>query len=332
MGTGEAGYYTRENGAVRRRLHRAPGDPRGLLLVGIGLVTLWSSRSGGERGSVATCGALLPSPSCSACTSRLPGRHRLRRHAHGAGVRADAELGAPHEDVAFTTSDGLRLEGWYVPSRNGATVIVFPGRRGRRRHAQDARRHGYGVLLFDRRGEGESEGDPNAFGWAGKRDVQAALAFLRSRPEVDDDRIGGIGLSVGGEMILQAAAETDGLKAVVSEGAGIRSVREAADLRGGTLDHDRWWSADDRWDGGLRERPASAGLKDLSAEISEPALFIYATPGQGGENLTPTYYEAAKGAEAALGGRRRAHGRDRRRAGGVRAAGRRLLRRRLAGR
>jgi hypothetical protein len=36
-------------------------------------------------------------------------------------------------------------------------------------------------------------------------------------------------------------------------------------------------------------------LADLSAEVSEPALFIYATPGQGGENLTPTYYEAAQG-------------------------------------
>ena len=30
-------------------------------------------------------------------------------------------------------------------------------------------RHGYGVLLFDRRGEGESEGDPNGFGWQGSK-------------------------------------------------------------------------------------------------------------------------------------------------------------------
>ncbi|MET0762559.1 MAG: hypothetical protein ABWZ63_09535, partial [Thermoleophilaceae bacterium] len=35
------------------------------------------------------------------------------------------------------------------------------------------------------------------------------------------------------------------------------------------------------------------GLKDLSGEITVPVLFIYATPGQGGENLNPTYYEAA---------------------------------------
>src|SRR5688572_31018626 len=55
---------------------------------------------------------------------------------------------------------------------------------------------------------------------------------LRARPDVDDDRIGGLGLSVGGEVMLQQAAETDDLKAVVSEGAGIRSVREAVDLTG----------------------------------------------------------------------------------------------------
>jgi hypothetical protein len=36
-------------------------------------------------------------------------------------------------------------------------------------------------------------------------------------------------------------------------------------------------------------------LMDLSAEIKQPALFIHATPGQGGETLTERYYEAAKG-------------------------------------
>ena len=41
-------------------------------------------------------------------------------------------------------------------------------------------RHGYGVLLFDRRGEGESEGDPNIFGWQGERDIHAAVAFLQT--------------------------------------------------------------------------------------------------------------------------------------------------------
>ena len=56
-------------------------------------------------------------------------------------------LGAPHENVTLTTSDGLQLKGWYVPSRNGAAVIAFPGRKGPQPHARMLIRHGYGVLL-----------------------------------------------------------------------------------------------------------------------------------------------------------------------------------------
>ena len=85
-------------------------------------------------------------------------------------------------------------------------------------------RHGYGVLLFDRRGEGDSEGEPNSWGWGGDTDIKAAIAYLQRRPDVDPDRIGGIGLSVGGEMMIETAAETDELAAVVSEGAGARST------------------------------------------------------------------------------------------------------------
>ena len=36
-------------------------------------------------------------------------------------------------------------------------------------------------LLFDRRGEGESDGDPNIFGWGAERDFNAAVAYLRTR-------------------------------------------------------------------------------------------------------------------------------------------------------
>ena len=90
-------------------------------------------------------------------------------------------LGRPYEPVGLTTSDGLKLRAWYVPSRNGAAVIAFPGRSQPVPHARMLIRHGYGVLLLDRRGEGASEGDYNAFGWAGERDLRAAIGFLQQR-------------------------------------------------------------------------------------------------------------------------------------------------------
>ena len=113
-----------------------------------------------------------------------------------------------------------------MPSKNGAAVIAFPGRSGSQAHTRMLVRHGYGVLLFDRRGEGKSEGDSNLLGWGGDKDILAAVEFLKTRPDVDPGKIGGLGLSVGGELMLQAAAETDELAAVVSEGAGTRQLSE----------------------------------------------------------------------------------------------------------
>jgi hypothetical protein len=297
MGAGEAGYYTRENGPSGDDFTGLLAIPAGLLLVTIGLVTLWRSRKGGSRVRRYVRRALLAVAFLLALFLLVFPVASAYVYTHSARAYVPTpQLGAPHEDVAFTTSDGLRLKGWYVPSENGATVIVFPGRRGPQKPARLLVEHGYGVLLFDRRGEGESEGDPNALGWAGTRDLHAALAYLQSRPEVDDERIGGLGLSVGGEMMLQAAAETDELKAIISEGAGIRSVRDAADLTGA----ERWttmpvWSLTTAGTALFASDLPPRALADLSTEISEPALFIYATPGQGGENLTPTYYEAARG-------------------------------------
>jgi uncharacterized protein len=296
MGVGEAGYYTRENGPSGDDFTGLLAIPAGLLLVGIGLVTLWKSRRGGGlirrylRRAVLAAGLLLglyfivyPVSEAYVVT------HSARAYV------PTPQLGVAYEDVAFTTSDGLRLEGWYVPSKNGAAVIVFPGRKGPQKAGRMLAHHGYGVLLFDRRGEGESEGDPNAFGWAGTRDLDAAISYLQTRPDVDEGRIGGVGLSVGGEMMLQAATEIDDLKAVVSEGAGMRSVREAVHLEGS----DQWVAAP-VW--GLVTAATALfasdlpppSLTDLSAEISAPVFFIYATPGQGGESLTRKYYEAAK--------------------------------------
>ena len=108
-------------------------------------------------------------------------------------------------------------------------MIAFPGRNGSQRPARMLARHGYGVLLFDRRGEGRSEGEPNSWGWGGDADVKAAIDYLQRRPDVDPERIGGIGLSVGGEMMIETAAETDELAAVVSEGAGARTFSEDMD-------------------------------------------------------------------------------------------------------
>jgi dienelactone hydrolase len=156
-------------------------------------------------------------------------------------------------------------------------------------------RHGYGVLVFDRRGEGTSEGDPNALGWGFDDDLTGALAYLRSRG-VDPDRIGGLGLSVGGEALLETAAETTAIKAVVSEGAGARSVREDTVHVSANKVLQVWFSG--VLTAGMAlfsDRLPPPNLKDLAGRIAQPVFFIHAKKGAGGEDNNPDYYAAARG-------------------------------------
>jgi predicted alpha/beta-fold hydrolase len=157
-------------------------------------------------------------------------------------------------------------------------------------------RHGYGVLVLDRRGEGGSQGDPNARGWGGEPDVAAAVDWLRGRPEVDPARVAGVGLSVGGELLLQAAANDRGLRAVVSEGAGMRSVAEQRHWPG-VASLLRWASpmvvetAAIAVLGGTGVPP---DLADLSARIApRPVLLIRALHGNEDEVLNRVYRRAA---------------------------------------
>ncbi len=224
----EAAYYGFNGGLTGDDFTGIAAILAGLALLVIGVVTLWRSRRTDDsrrrrylRRAAITLGALVLVTQLLFPTAIA----YVVTHTARAEVPAP-NLGAAHEEVAFTTSDGLRLQGWFVPSKNGATVIAFPGRSGPQKHTRMLVRHGYGVLLFDRRGEGVSEGDPNTFGWHGERDLHAAADYLRSRPDVDPARLGGIGLSVGGEMLIRAAAASDAFKAIVTEGASGQSIRD----------------------------------------------------------------------------------------------------------
>jgi hypothetical protein len=298
--TVEAVYYTRAVGPSGDDFTGLLAIPAALLLLGLGATTLWRTRrtDGNRPWRYARRALLVVAGVLVANVVVFPiGFAYVVTHTARAVVPPN-RLGVAAEDVAFRTSDGLKLVGWYVPSRNGAAVIVFPGRKGPQRQTRMLARHGYGVLLFDRRGEGNSDGDPNAFGWGGDRDITAAIAFLEHRPDVDPDRIGGIGLSVGGELMLEAAAKSDGLKAVASEGAGARAFSD--DLEQDSSEgFERWMAVTFSAvkTGALTvfaDRAPPANLKSLVGRIApRPLLLIAAPNSKHGEELNRGYYAAA---------------------------------------
>jgi hypothetical protein len=298
IAAGSEGYhYATEVGASGDDFTSLLCLPAGVLLLGVGAVTLWRTRrTDGSlwwrypRRALIAAAAFVPGFMVAMIALSYGTTHNGR-----AVVPAD-RLGVPHEDVTFETADGLELEGWYIPSRNGAAVISFPGRNGSQKQARILAKHGYGVLLFDRRGEGRSEGEPNSWGWGGDADAKAAIDYLQRRPDVDDDRIGAIGLSVGGEMLIETAAETDGLKAVVSDGAGARSYREerhyeqdaVGKVLGGLVGMTKTASI-----AVFSNHAPPASLRDLAAKVDEPLLLIAAPNSQHGEELNRLYARAA---------------------------------------
>ena len=293
----EGGYYTAKVGPSGDDYTGLLAMPAGLLLVGLGAVTLWRSRRLDDplwrrylrRSLLAVAGLVATVQLIGGLAFGYVSTHVMRPFV------PTANLGTGYEDVSFATRDGLQLEGWYIPSKNGAAVIAFPGRSGPQKHARMLADHGYGVLLFDRRGEGASEGDGNLFGWGGEKDIYAAVEFLRKRPDVDPGRIGGIGFSVGGELMLQAAAQSDGLAAVVSDGAGTRSLFEDLD----DIPSPGKWI-------GLPFLAAKSGavalfsntapppeLTELVPRIAPTPLLLIWAPNSGGENMNPGYYRLA---------------------------------------
>jgi len=127
----------------------------------------------------------------------------------------------PPEAVSFHTRDGLRLAGWFLPGSNGPTVVLVHGRGGSRTrvlpHADYLHRGGFSVLLFDLRYRGESEGEEATLGAKEVWDVEAAVRYIATRPDVDPERIGVQGGSLGAVSAILAAAETPEIKGVVAE-------------------------------------------------------------------------------------------------------------------
>jgi dienelactone hydrolase len=203
------------------------------------------------------------------------------------------EVGLPHEPVTITTSDGIDLSAAYVPSKNGAAVVVFPGAAALK-EARMIARNGYGVLLLDPRGQGKSGGD-NAR-WAGDRDLIAAAEYLQTRPDVDPGRIAGFGSSVGGEILIEAAAKSDAFAAVVSEGAGLR-IGESTDMLHGAskLMTPAFLTLTAATTVFSNHAPPPPLAERIGRIAPRPVFLIYADPGMGGEKeRQPDYYAAAR--------------------------------------
>ncbi|KAF9771380.1 hypothetical protein IL306_010985 [Fusarium sp. DS 682] len=136
-------------------------------------------------------------------------------------------MASGRRDVEFPTVDGLTLRGWfYSASGEGkhACIIMANGLAGLKEQflpnfAQRFQAAGYGVLLYDHRNWGASDGLPrsetNPIQTA--RDYSDAFDYVASLDEVDTTKIVYWGTSMGGGAVLHAAAFDKRIRAVISQ-------------------------------------------------------------------------------------------------------------------
>jgi len=146
-----------------------------------------------------------------------------------------AQAGLPAVQAVSFGAEGARLRGWYAPSRNRAAVLFVHGAGGDRSsllpEARVLARQGFGVLLFDLPGHGESDG---AIRWSEpeRTAVDEAIGFLARRTEVDPRAIGAFGFSLGGYVLAQAASRDARIAAVVLSGTPADPVAQVEHQHG----------------------------------------------------------------------------------------------------
>lgn len=181
-----------------------------------------------------TCSLLLGLVSgCNGSFYRPDGRLRTLR----------IELGVDSQEVWFPSGDGTTLYGWFLlanPDRpTRGTVIHFHGNAGNVtshvRLVSWLTEQGFHVFTFDYRGFGESEGSPSRAGL--HEDCRAAIAYVRSREDVDPDRILLLGQSLGGACALAAVADgaKEGIRGIVVDSTFDSYQELANDHLGGSF-------------------------------------------------------------------------------------------------
>ena len=133
------------------------------------------------------------------------------------------------EDVTFPAADGVLLRGWFRQGDNRATIILAHGHGQNRTQllpeAKLLAEAGFSFLSFDWRAHGASGGELVGWGSFEQKDLQGALDYLAGRDDVDPSRVGALGFSRGGALVIEVAARDSRLRAIVAS-AATTSLRE----------------------------------------------------------------------------------------------------------
>ncbi|HYQ03518.1 MAG TPA: alpha/beta fold hydrolase [Polyangiaceae bacterium] len=176
---------------------------------------------------------------------------------------------APAEPIQFRSEQGDVLGGWWLPPRNGSSIVFAHGTGADRSQlapqAEVLARAGYGVLLFDFPGHGESSGRVT---WS-RSEPSALRSAVTTAYARGSQHVAVLAFSAGAMIALHEATSDERVQALVLEGA-------VGTLDGSVLQDFRRWGPLSQWPAILATRwagfrPDALGpLRPLHCQI----LFI----------------------------------------------------------
>jgi len=133
-------------------------------------------------------------------------------------IYTPAELELEYEDVIFTSRDGLKLTGWYIPVTGSEFTILFcHANGGNMMHRLDSinifYKLGLSCFIFDYRGYGNSQGIPSEEGTY--LDAGAAYKWLTEEKRIPPEKVIIFGRSLGGSIAAQLAGSVTACALIV---------------------------------------------------------------------------------------------------------------------
>ncbi len=130
----------------------------------------------------------------------------------------------PSVDINWTSSDGSVISGWWIPGTGGAPGILLAPGYGMSRAdtlslAALLRGSGFSLLIYDQRASGPYPKGSSSLGLRETEDMLAALDFMRSRPELDRNRLGIWGVDIGARAALKSTTLRSEVRAIVLDSA-----------------------------------------------------------------------------------------------------------------
>lgn len=135
-------------------------------------------------------------------------------------------MGLEYQEVSFKSRvDGLTLKGWLMPAQGSQKTVIFAHGYGENRlnngvpilpiarHLVDT---GYNVLMFDFRGNGESEGNLTSVGQYEVRDLLGAVDYIATQPGLNQQIIL-FGFSMGASTAIMAGSREPLVAAVIAD-------------------------------------------------------------------------------------------------------------------